>query len=207
MSRYQEIVGRPATDAWLQIMQPVRLKEYKQADLHEREQRVGELVADYACARHRLFDKAYGNCHSDGKTRDSLLKGAFKRGLLDKVKRRLPHSPESYQDVLLQDRQIEAEDRASLGKSEISCGKLSRPPRDRKLIEGHAPTRRLEARRNKKRRDRDDKNFKIRCFRCMAKADHYASDCPVSDEDLTQVRTVNLAKMRKEQEKSRDNPV
>ena len=83
-------LNESARDAWLQMMKLIRLTEYKQADFHEQKHRVRELVADYARAKQELYE-VYGDCHIDGKTCGSLLKGVFKRGLLDKINKRLPH--------------------------------------------------------------------------------------------------------------------
>ena len=69
-----------AKAAWLQLMQPVRLREYQQANFHERSQYQSESVADYARVKQSMFDKGYGECPIDATTKDSLLKEAFKRG-------------------------------------------------------------------------------------------------------------------------------
>ena len=195
-----------AKAAWLQLMQPVRLREYQQASFHERSQYQSESVADYARVKQSMFDKGYGECPIDATTKDSLLKGAFKRGLLDHIKKRLPSTAESYQDLLLQARQIEAEDRADSKREETSSRRPHRSSQSRASSsaspvreENSSSTTMKESRESEAKTSNSTKRFhpKMRCFRCMAKADHYASDCPVSEANLPQVRASNTTTMKK----------
>ena len=169
-SSYEELVA-----ALRKRFTPVRIQSVQSSIFHERKQKEGERVDDYAQDLRRLFHRAYSSTPGGGEAEamgGSVLSNQFVAGLADNIKAKMVGRTGTFEELLAQARFEEARQK----NLAHNTGGLDQP---RKKADGTTPKPSTgDTHRTRQNSSRFTRNAKGGCYSCGGTG-HFARDCPL----------------------------
>ena len=180
-----------AVAAFRRELQPVLLGSYRHTMFHNRRQREGESVTEFAHDVQRLFEKDYSGHRLPPQLRDQILLGHFEQGLQRRWKERLRHPLASFQEALAQAKLAEAAERQLFAGPRAGTDTVvsSQPPTEVKARS--TPVVDVPSGTTTTNKSGSCSSGGVRCYSCQ-ETGHLAYQCPSKDQRSQSRRKSNV---------------